>query len=344
MRIICDLRDEQIKKISQLIEKGRFTDIDSFMQVSVDNQLKLESEEKADWSLMIKEFNSRKTKTEKVENKYEELKVIQNKNLIPVDSPGFNAINTFEAETEADLWIWGQINKILPIKFISRLLFNKIPNGEKYISLKDFTEETCILAEKYGHFLMKKDLTKGKKRDERLSAAFPIGKKREKAFSRFSSHFIGQKRTDSLLSGALVNLKFANIKGGYGEELIGISRPGIEFSKIENPVIDNRSFDRSLNEEEVRFYLDHVNNNVLGEAKSMRIVLKFLANGIKNREEINSELKKKVPKRWSDKVINTQRAGLMARMYELGLINKKKKGIYVEYLISDRGKYFLDLT
>jgi predicted transcriptional regulator len=43
----------------------------------------------------------------------------------------------------------------------------------------------------------------------------------------------------------------------------------------------------------------------------------------------------------SDAVINTQRAGLMARMFELGLIEKEKDGVKVNYKISDKGKSFL---
>ena len=44
----------------------------------------------------------------------------------------------------------------------------------------------------------------------------------------------------------------------------------------------------------------------------------------------------------SDAVINTQRAGLMARMFELGLIEKKKMGVRVFYNISEKGKIFLE--
>jgi len=40
-------------------------------------------------------------------------------------------------------------------------------------------------------------------------------------------------------------------------------------------------------------------------------------------------------------VINTQRAGLMARMFELGLIEKEKDGVKVSYKISNRGMRFL---
>ena len=66
------------------------------------------------------------------------------------------------------------------------------------------------------------------------------------------------------------------------------------------------------------------------------------------RERINKELKKEFGQIWSasDAVINTQRSGLMARMFELDLIDKDKKGIGagVIYKITDRGKTFLNQT
>jgi len=58
---------------------------------------------------------------------------------------------------------------------------------------------------------------------------------------------------------------------------------------------------------------------------------------------LNSELNKEFAELWgaSDAVVNTQRAGLMARMFELGLLEKEKNGIYVTYHISEFGKSFL---
>lgn len=340
MKVICDLRDDQIKQIRRLIENGCSSDFDAFIQLSIDNQIKLESDEETDWSIIIQKIKTKKSQTKEIEASFDELKLNSSKNPLIIDPPKFGSVNTFKAKSEEDLWIWGQINKIFPIKFVVRLLLNKIPNGEKYISLTGFTDEVCKLAMQYGLFLLAKDTENKKERDERLSTAFPIRKNKEKAFSRFSSHFIGHKRTDDLISGALANMKFANINGDYGSELIGITKEGIEFSKIENHVIDKKEFKKSLSEEEVNFYLEHIRKNVLGEAKSMRLILNSIQGGITTRDEINKELRKNVPEKWSDKVVNTQRAGLMSRMYELGLINKKKKGIYVEYIITDKGNVF----
>jgi hypothetical protein len=156
-------------------------------------------------------------------------------------------------------------------------------------------------------------------------------------------------RKDGTLDGAMPYLRFVNLnKDEKGKVLIGLTEPGLNFAKLDNPVIDSQDFERSLNEKEVDFYLDHIPKNVKGESSATKWLLEKLSNGLNEREEINKELKKEFGQIWgaSEAVINTQRAGLMARMFELGLIEKDKKGIgpAVIYKITDRGKKFLQQT
>jgi predicted transcriptional regulator with HTH domain len=130
--------------------------------------------------------------------------------------------------------------------------------------------------------------------------------------------------------------------------MIGLTEPGLNFAKLDNPVLDLVDFEKSFNEKEVDYYLDHISKNVKGEHSAVKWLLNKLSNGLKEREEINKELKKEFGQIWgaSDAVVNTQRAGLMARMFELGLIEKEKKGVGpgVIYKIADRGNKFLQKT
>lgn len=342
MKIICDIPEHQVKKIRYLIEKGRFCNIDSFIQISVENQLNLESEElgnKTDLDYFIQETDHN-YKQIKVSD-FDDLKLITSKKLYTIEPPTFKKINVFNEGKEENLWIWGQINKVLPIKIVVRYLMNQMPKEEKYINLNTFTKDACKTARNFGLYLSSKDKQLKRERDERFSTAFPIGKDEEKAFSRFSSHFIGHIRADGLLTGSLVNLKFANIDRDYGNERIGITNLGLEFAKIENPLLDRKIHDKSLGDDEVNYYLRHIRKNVPGEANSFRLILSLIDGGVRSREGINIELKKNMKKDWSEKVINTQRAGVMSRLFELGLLSKKRKGVSVIYGITGLGKNFL---
>jgi len=353
MKIICDLPEYQVKQMRRLIGNGHFSNIESFIQTSVDNQLSLELHESAipkqgesntetDWEYMMETRFRGKNNNHVSDQIFDELKLQPNNNCLTVEPPKFERINVFKAKSEEYLWMWGQVNKILPIKFAIRCLLIKISARENLIELKEFKEETCRLARDFGFYILSKDKKYKKERGEKISTAFPIGENPDKAFSRFASHFIGEQRRDLRISGALANLKLVNMEGDYGKEYIGITEKGLEFSRIENPVIDHKKFKKSLSYEEINFYLEHIRNYVPGEAKAFRSILGFINTGINTREEINNELAKTIDNDWSEKVTNTQRAGVTSRLFELGLLAKEKIGITVKYLITDEGKSFLN--
>ena len=88
--------------------------------------------------------------------------------------------------------------------------------------------------------------------------------------------------------------------------------------------------------------MQHVKDNVPGEYEAFTTILEIIKNGINKREEINDALSSSIDPSygWGKDVINTQRAGVMSRLYELGLIGKVKKGIYVKYNITEKGNEF----
>jgi predicted transcriptional regulator with HTH domain len=217
-------------------------------------------------------------------------------------------------------------------------------DSEEWIELESFRNKTAEVAMTFGKKILSYEEKKNKKRDERISAGLPIGFEEYKSKMRYKGHFLAFMRKDGKLDGALAFLRFVNLtKNKNGNVLIGLTDAGVHFARLENPVIDHNNFDTSLSEKEISFYLSHVSRNVRGEFAAIKWLLGKLSNGITHREEINRELKKEFGDLWeaSDAVINTQKAGLMARMIELGLIDRVRKGIRVYYYISDRGKTFL---
>jgi len=99
----------------------------------------------------------------------------------------------------------------------------------------------------------------------------------------------------------------------------------------------------SFYDEEVAFYIDHISKNVIGEYCAIKWLLEKLFKGITDREKIHQELKKDYGAIWktSDAVINTQRTGLISRVFELGLLAKERQGTEVKYVITEKGKLFI---
>jgi hypothetical protein len=253
----------------------------------------------------------------------------------------------FQKFEEEKCWLWGQVNKILPIKMGLRVLYAALDSGQ-WIDLEGYRNKAADAAADFGTMIRKYEDKKNKLRDEKISAGLP-GQEEFKSKVRYKSHFLAYMRKEGALDGAMPYLRFVNLnKDEKGRILIGLTEPGLNFAKLDNPVIDHQDFETGFNEKEVDFYLDHISKNVRGECSAIKWLLNKLVNGLKEREEINEELKKELGQIWqaSDAVINTQRAGLMARMFELGLIDKEKKGVGagVVYKITDRGKKFLQQT
>lgn len=345
MKIICDLPEHQVNDIRRLINDGKYSSLDTFINIAVENQLNLELDELGN-NFELKSTKQRmhfkRTKKNSDITIPIELKLNSPIKCSIVPAPNFSSLNIYKTTKEEDFWIWGQINKIFPIKIILRYLIKAIPKNEEYICLKSFSNDICTITRNLGMFLLQQDQIMDNKRDKKLSIALPTGQDRAKAFSRFSSLFIGHKRTDNKLSGALLQLKFANIIGEYGNEKIGITSEGFEFAKIVNPIIDKKIFDKTLSDDEINFYLHHIREKVPGELKLFKSILKYIENGSNKREELNSELKKIVNDNWSEKLISTQRSGAISRLYELNLITKHKIGKTIKYYTSNNGREFLN--
>lgn len=339
MNIISDIPSEKVRKIHELINNRKYKDISEFVKIAVENQLTLEF---SDGEKAISNFNSKVFNNNDISWK-EKVKLDTGSSIIlEIEEPKFMNIKLPEVKSDKQMWLWGQINKIFPIKFVLRYLYNLLKEGNESINLEEFYKNASILGRNIGFYLLEDDKKNNRRRDERFSAAFPIGEEKSKSFSRFCSQFIGYKRIDGILGGALFVLKFANLLIDRKNVKIGITKSGLEFAKIKNPILDEELLNRSLSNEEIDFYLLHIMKKVKGEAKAFFLVLEMINKGINERKQLNCKIKEIISVEWSENIINTQRTGLMSRLYELEMINKKRSGKFVEYIITERGKHYLE--
>lgn len=349
MRYIIDLNKTQTNEINSLIEKGRYQSFAQFISTAVENQIYIEKTELEEQSFDVgrKEVSQKEESRQKKDYPVGELPLsLSAPTTLPptVPSPSFSelACSLYEVDEE-QCWLWGQTNKIFPVKLGLRALLTFI-DSEEWMELESFRNKAAEVASTFGRKILSYEEKKNKKRDERISAGLPIGFEEYKSKMRYKGHFLAFMRKDGKLDGALAFLRFVNLtKNKNGNVLIGLTNSGIQFASLDNLVIDHNDFDKSLSEKEISFYLSHISKNVRGEFSAIKWILVKLSNGIRHIDEINNELKKEFGDLWeaSDAVINTQRAGLMARMIELGLIDRVRKGIRVYYYMSERGKTFL---
>lgn len=347
MRYVIDIPQNQASTIEDCIRDGKYKNFAQFIITAIENQIYIENseipEEKSKVNFSIEDRGSNKHALElDNESQIGLKKIMSQKKTVPM--PNYlSLVNIGDGLKEEHSWLWGQINRILPIKIGLRVLYNEL-GSEEWIDLEEYREKAVEIAAEFGTKIRGYEDKKGKLRDQRITAGLPE-REEFKSKLRYKGQFLSFMRKDSKLDGAMSHLKFINlIKGEKGQILIGITEPGSKFAQIENSVMDNQNYEQSLTEKEIDFYLSHISKNIKCELSAIRWVLSKVSNGICSREAINEKLKSEYSSIWkvSDSVINTQRAGLMARMFELGLIDKEKIGITVKYIITKKGKNFSD--
>lgn len=346
MIYLVDLTQQQNEAVQRLMKSGKYLTVAQFISTAVENQIHIENsgEHHIYTGTAAKNLNqsSRQSNLVLPTALRESLTVVKGKPQT-VNSPKFSELVTSSDIPEDKSWLWGQTNKILPVKIGLRALCSFI-GDEQWTGLEEFRNMAAEAAADLGAIIKKYEDGKKKKRDDKISAGFPDANE-FKSKQRYKSHFLGYMRKNGLMDGAMPFLRFANLKrDDKGVVYVGLTKSGLQFAKLDNPAIDQHVFEKSFSEEEIDFYLSHISENVRGESCAVRWLLRKIKGGIVERTSLNLEIKKEFGQIWknaSDAVINTQRAGLMARMFELGLIGKDKEGVNVRYNITDLGKGFL---
>lgn len=347
MKYIIDIPKNILEEAKLILNKGEYKNINELIVTSLENQIMLESGEKIQEYLLstavkVSKSSPRKVNKKKEEQDYQKWLSVKNINNIKTyRMPEIKKLVSSDTNYE-DLWMWGQVNRIFPIKVGLRILCNMQKEKGDFIILDDFYKKAGEVARYLGQQLKIIDNQLKRKRDKQVSTALPIGKNEEKTLWRYVTQFLVIKRTSGILDGAMARLKFINIQSlNNNKYLIGLTKEGIEFTKLINPILEeDLHSEKTLSDEEADFYIQHIKNHVPGESNPFKHILQIIENGVTEMTKIDKELKKIMPE-WSDSVITTQRSGTLGRMNELGLLNRTKKGIKVTYNISEKGKNFL---
>jgi len=335
MKLLLVLPNSIFNKIQQLIESGKYASSSDFFIAAVENQLLLETTLSKGTDVVLPDtdtITSEKTREDIVKR----FVLKPGKELIKtVATPLPEQLLYPGSDSENDLFLWGQINRIFPMKVGLRILANLLAEkNEQDVELDEFTEKAVELAKLVRSRLMAETLQITGKKDS-LWSGLP-SEDSDKSASRYKMQFLAYLRKDGIIEGGLGRLKFVNLKREENRKThIGITEKGLEFCVLENPILDAGVYNSgSLSEEGRQFYLRHISSEVPGETRAFVDVLSLLKEGKNSQSSLNRELRKIWPKNWSGAVINTQRNGTVSRLAELSLMEKIKNGIEVEYRIS----------
>ena len=91
-----------------------------------------------------------------------------------------------------------------------------------------------------------------------------------------------------------------------------------------------------FSKKEVDFLLEHFKQNVPAEWEFMVSIAQMISGGINDATKMNAEL---ISKRdWNRSKASVYRTGVLARMQELGLVDREKSGVEVTFVLTESGK------
>jgi hypothetical protein len=357
--IICLNVSQRTKdQLDELLESGGYRDYSEAMAVAVANQLVLhghgaerlatvgDAEFVATNHCATEERNGNATATQSLETP-------QVPALFSYLGSGTNVERAasypdetliVSQEVPVDRWIFGQHNKLLPVKATCRALARMMTtevNGN--VALAKTASDIASEAVRLGDYLRKLDDLSGVHRDDALSFAFPYSDSPngDKSRLRYANQFVASVTKQGTLTGLPIELKLVNRDNNRIPRIL-LTEAGWRFAEMRNPILDDAKDGRQskFSDEEIEFLLAHIRSRVPVEAFAYRVVHEAIAQGANTPDKLDNALEDYVPKRvakpFTRAFLTTQRAGVVSRMVDLGLVQRIRDGIKVTYTAAGR--------
>jgi hypothetical protein len=270
-----------------------------------------------------------------------------------------------------DRWVLGQHNRLLPAKANARALVRLFLDSPKGLNI---TQAARIVAEQaavLGDYLRYLDARHGMARDEALATAFPTTEQDEdswlgvtnrdvlreflaqkaaaaaKSRGRYANQFVVYENGRGELSGLMVDLRMIDVVQLRNERRIVPTRVAWEFAVLPNPLLDGipDRLPEKFSGEERAFLISHILRSVPVEAFAYRVILEAVRDGQTSPEQIDPVLKVHLDEEraedLSQSFFASQRSGAVSRMSDLGLIERRREGVRVNYAATEEGLAFL---
>jgi hypothetical protein len=350
--IVCIEISQRTKDaLETLLETGGYRSYSEAVAVAVGNQLLLQGQGQS--SVKIAPFENVTKGAPTVEQSDGKLSLVQTHDVPQVPKlfscldPGIGIPrfapypdDPFVAgqRISVDQWIFGQHNKLLPVKATCRALARLMVGGKETLAFSKTVSEVVSEAVRLGDYLKHLDRTSGLHRDDALSFAFPYSDSPngDKSRLRYANQFVVSVTKQDTLAGLPTELKLVNRDQTHSRQIL-LTEAGWLFAAMRNPVLDegkNGGQDK-FSDEEIQFLLAHIRRHVPAEAFAYTAVLKAIARGANTPDLLDDALDEYLPKReekpFTRAFLTTQRAGVISRMIELSLVQRIRDGINVTY-------------
>ena len=332
------------KKIQELIQDGKYDDIHQFIKIAIDNQIQEEHGgfEHASEKMVLEENSISQTTDElsrlekashdiweELEEKLKELK---------------SEVSDLTPEKEE--LIWSFYNRFLPIKIVILRLAKLISLDRPWIEIEDLQESALRFAQQISKQLRDYEDENRITRNAKLSVGLPLSEadlkglrkkseirkmtaKIDSSKKRFKNQFVGRYiKKDETFEGICFSMGLMNVKMANNVCFVSITDLGKEFALLENPVLSELKFERSLSDPEIRFIF----KNILPRFPTENRIVHQVIDAISHKGELNS--KQLEPIFYEHKEVLFQFYSKDPR----NLTNKRKEDIIVQTRVAAMGR------
>jgi hypothetical protein len=363
--IICiDVSQRTKDQLEKLLEAGAYRDYSEAVAVAIANQVLLHSSQGsgkvATPELLPQSHSVSEAKNGTAPQAHESLSIpnlfsqLGSSANAPRFAPYPENNSPRGEDISADRWIFGQHNKLLPVKATCRALARLMSaEGQINLALAKTASEIASEAVKLGDYFRHLDERLGAHRDDAMSFAFPFSDSPngDKSRLRYANQFVASLTKQGTLAGLPIELKLVNRDQSRTPQIL-LTEAGWLFATMRNPILDDHNNQtsqhqlfstggvilgqrRKFSEEEIEFLLAHIRGQVPAEAFAYKVVLEAIAQGANTPDKLDDALEEYLPKRdekpFTRAFLTTQRAGVISRMADLGLIHRIREGIKVTY-------------
>ena len=236
--------------------------------------------------------------------------------------------------------IWGQVNRLFPLKLACRWIYSRMRESSAWPKLNLVLDQLPRDTAVFGSFVETLDARAGRARESALSAGLPRAGNLASC-DRFASQFLARvTRANRVHPGAAFQIGLACLVG----DDVQLTSKGCELALLENPLLDSSagSAEQTLSTDERRLLVDHIMESVPAERGDQLCVLTAIRDGHVTPVGLLSYIHRNFPEDWSDLAFRTHVYGILARLAELGQIQRVWTGRSVNYRLTDSASVLVD--
>ncbi|HEX8342611.1 MAG TPA: hypothetical protein VF624_17040 [Tepidisphaeraceae bacterium] len=225
--------------------------------------------------------------------------------------------------------IFGQVNRIFPFKLVCRWLTTTAAAEGQWPKYAAVTAKLADDAGTIGSLLDQWDHAAARERGGELSTALPR-RKNNASLDRFLSQFVARiTRASEISPGAVCQYDMAR----FQDSTLALTEQGVAFAKLCNPILDKQDPKSAapLSDEEADFLITHIRKWVPTEWTDMKLALTAVKDGKSSPAELAATVRAQLPEKWTDSMVQTHISGVIARLSDIRLVRRTWMGRNVQY-------------